>query len=201
MLQMATTANDTDDEDEPYHSAFTFLQIENVQTSDFVFTQAANGHNIIPHTWILLDSQSTISVFRNRDLLTNIRPSKKTLRVHTNGGTQMSNEVGHVQNFGDVWFNTNSLANILSMAKVCRILMDTSVKAAINVHRKDGSIMKFKEYKLGLYYYDTGNPSQEQTNDTRDSHDYLFLNTVANNKAHYTRREIEGADKRLGPYT
>jgi hypothetical protein len=26
----------------------------------------------------------------------------------------------------------------------------------MNVHRKVGTIMKFKEYKSGLYYYDAG---------------------------------------------
>jgi hypothetical protein len=60
----------------------------------------------------------------------------------------MSSQVGTVKNFGDVWYNADSLANILSMAavrKVCRITMDTSVEAAMNVHRKDGSIMKFRD--------------------------------------------------------
>ena len=67
-----------------------------------------------------------------------------------------------MKNFGDVWFNENSLANILSMAavrKMCRITMDASVEASINVHRKDGTAMKFKEYKSGLYYYEAGKPA------------------------------------------
>jgi hypothetical protein len=105
--------------------------------------------------WILLDSQSTVFVFKNQHLLSNVQPSTSNLRVHTNGGVQISSQMGTVKNFGDVWFNTDSLANILSMAavrKVCRITMDTSVEAAVNVHRKDGTIMKFKEYKSGLYY-------------------------------------------------
>jgi hypothetical protein len=37
--------------------------------SEISFTQADTGHNIIPNTWILLDSQSTVSVFKNRKLL------------------------------------------------------------------------------------------------------------------------------------
>ena len=178
MLQMA--------DDEP-----------NSYQSEFSFAQAATGHNLIPHTWILVDSQSTVSVFKNRRLLSNIRLSFKTLRVHTNGGTQTSTEMGTVKNFGDVWFNTNSLANILSMAhvrKVCRITMDTSLEAAITVHRQDGSHMKFREYQSGLYYFDTAAPTT-QPNLTSLSQDYLFLNTVAINKGAYTRREIEGADK------
>jgi hypothetical protein len=115
-----------------------------------------------------------------------------------NRGTQTSNQIGSVPNFGDVWYNTKSLANILvSMAEVrrngCRITMDTAVEAAMTVHRSDGSLMKFNEFKSGLYYYDT---KQEQTNlSSNDDTDYLFLNTVADNKKNYTQREIEGADR------
>jgi hypothetical protein len=113
----------------------------------------------------------------------------------------MLTEVGHVNNFGDVWFNTNSLANILSMAevrKVCRITMDTSIEASMNMHRKDGTIMKFKEYQTGLYYFDTGKP--RLSNVTSPGQDYLFLNTVAENKRTYTWRKIEGADKARALY-
>jgi hypothetical protein len=101
--------------------------------------------------------------------------------------------MGTVRNFGAVWFTTESLANILSMAevhKVCSITMDTSVEASMDVHRRDGSIMKFREYKSGLYYYGTGQPTAPN-NHSSSPNNYLFLNTVAENKATYTRREIE----------
>jgi hypothetical protein len=136
MLQLTSTAGDDDD---TYVSGVTFLNAR--EPDAFIFAQAP--HNMIPHTWILLDSQSTVSVFKNRNLLTNIRPSARTLRVHTNGGTQTSNQIGTVPNFGDVWYNTKSLANILSMAEVrrngWRITMDTAVEAVMTVHRSDGS--------------------------------------------------------------
>jgi hypothetical protein len=66
---------------EPYESAFSFAQLghEDTVTEGFLFTQAANGYNIIPSTWILLDSQSTVPVFKNRNLVTNIRPSPRQL--------------------------------------------------------------------------------------------------------------------------
>jgi hypothetical protein len=109
----------------------------------------------------------------------------------------MSTQMGHVKNFGHVWSNPDSLANILSMAKVrkvCRITMDTSVKPAMSVHRRGGSIMKFNEYKSGLYYFDTAAPKTPNST-SLDVNDYLFLNTVEQNKQAYTRREIEGADR------
>jgi hypothetical protein len=57
--------------------------------------------------------------------------------------------------------------------------------------------MKFTEYASGLYYFDTAAPVPSvSTNVT--SHEvtnYLFLNTVANNKQAYTRCKIKGADR------
>ena len=72
---------------------------------------------------MLLDSQSTVSVFKNSNFLTNVRRSNSQLNVHTNDGTQISNVI-----------------------------------------------------------------------------DYSFVSTVANNKAQFPRREIEGADKARALY-
>ena len=104
--------------------------------------------------------------------------------------------VGDTKNFGTVWCNPNSLANIFSLAAVRKlrcITMDTSVEAALCVHRSDGSIMKFIEYGSGLYYHDAA--AAVQPNSNEKVIDYSFVSTVANNKAQFPRREIEGADK------
>jgi hypothetical protein len=178
--------------EEPWPGEFTFLNvaIEHNQ-SDFQFPPAPRSSD----SWILLDSQSTVSVFKNRRLLSDIRGAKHKLRVYTNGGIQINSEIGTVRNFGDVWFNPASLANILSMSavsKVCRITMDTSVENALHVHRANGTIMTFKEFKSGLYYYDAAAVQDNHSSQQVDA--YLFLNTVASKKAQYTRREIEGAE-------
>jgi hypothetical protein len=154
----------------------------------FMLAQGVSG---IDPTWILLDSQSTISVFRNPDMLTNIRRSGHVLRAVTNGGHQDSDLVGDFPNLGKVWFNAASIANILSLAavrKVCRITMDTSDEAAMVVHRLDGSKMKFMEHECGLYVY---NP----TNDSSAPVDaYTMLTTVAAQKQLYTPRDVQKAD-------
>ena len=70
--------------------------------------------------------------------------------------------------------------------------MDTAVEPAMIVHRTDGRLMKFVEFGNGLYFHD---PSRT---------DYVFLNTVDDNKSMFTPREIASADaaiilhKRLG---
>ena len=84
---------------------------------------------------------------------------------------------GDIPNYGTVWYSDNSMANILSMAavrKICRITMDTSVEVCVNVHRKDGSIMKFKEYHSGLYYYDAS-PKNKINTTNDDVNAYCFV--------------------------
>jgi hypothetical protein len=68
-----------------------------------------------------------------------------------------------------------------AVRKVCRITMDTSVDAAMNVHRKDGTIMKFKEYKSGLYYYNhenKGNGRDRADLDGKCTRGALFMPTT-----------------------
>jgi len=94
-------------------------------------------YDLIPPSWVLLDSQSTVSVFRNKHLLSSVRDSDHSMKVFTNGGTQTSSMVGEVRNFGTVWYNPNSLANILSLAEVrkkFRVTMDSAIEAALCVH-------------------------------------------------------------------
>lgn len=56
---------------------------KDVIVSQFTFTQfaLAQAANFIPKSWILLDSQSTVSVFNNPAFLTNIRTSGTTLQA------------------------------------------------------------------------------------------------------------------------
>ncbi|KAI2499682.1 Reverse transcriptase (RNA-dependent DNA polymerase) [Fragilaria crotonensis] len=155
-----------------------------------VMMTQAEERGIDPN-WILLDSQSTISVFRNKDMLCNVRRSPHILRAITNGGHQDSSMIGDFPNLGPVWYNERSIANILSLAdvrKVCTVTMDTSKQPAINVKRKDGSIMSFVEHPSGLYVYD-GNqhPNSSVTA-------YTLVSTVADQKKLFSRRQIEAAD-------
>jgi hypothetical protein len=127
-------------------------------------------------------------------MISDIQPSAHTLRVQTNGGYQDSNMKGVFKNLGPVWFNCDSIANILSLAevcKVCRVTMDTEFEPAMCVHRRDGSLMRFTEHPTGLYVFDSASPSNS-TNTTVSA--YTFLSTVTENKKLFTRREIDNAD-------
>ena len=71
----------------------------------------------VDQNWILLDSQSTHSIFSNGSLLTNIRHCGHTgLRMYSNGGSQHTVMIGDYEPLGlTVWYNKDSLANILAM--------------------------------------------------------------------------------------
>ena len=158
------------------------------EETQVMFTQITTT---VPENWVLLDSQSTVCVFRCNKYLNNIRQSDKRLRLITNGGEQISTLVGDLPNFGTVWYNPNSLANILSMADVrkrCRITMDSEKEAAILGHRTNRSVMKFSEFNSGLYYYDADKHSNPTVNN------YCFTQTVEKNKKMFHHREIEGAE-------
>jgi hypothetical protein len=102
----------------------------------------------------------------------------------------VSREVGDIKNFGTVWYNPESLANILSLAEVrkkCRVTMDTDVEPAMYVHRPNGRIMKFTEFANGLYFH---NPREHAA-------DYTFVSTVDQNKRMITARKVLDADAAL----
>ena len=159
--------------------------------TQYAFMLAQSSNTGIDPDSILLDSQSTISVFRNPRMLTNIQRSEHTLRTITNGGYQDSNLVGDFANLGEVWFKKNSIANILSLAdvcNVCRVTMDSGVERSMNVpHRLDRSIMKFVEHESGLYVYHPNVTNPSVTG-------YSMLSTVAAQKKLFTPRQIQDAD-------
>ena len=152
---------------------------------------------IDPH-WILLDSQSTISVFKNKEMLTNVRRSPHTLRAITNDGHQDSEMVGDFPNFGQVWYKPASIAIILSLAdvsKVCRVTMDTTTERAMCMHRLDGSVMRFKEHPLGLYVFATSGSNQQVT-----AYTTLSTGVLAEQKKLFSQREIKAADRARSLY-
>lgn len=158
-----------------------------------VTTGEQQSFGSIPKHWILLDSQSSISVFNNPHMLTDIRVSPQHIVVKTNGGIQTSTLIGNLKNLGQVWYNPDSIANILSLAdvsRVCRVTMDTNVTPEMVVHKLDGTTMRFKQHNGGLYIYD---PHDTQHHCTSHA-PCTLLQTVFSNKVRFSNREIESAD-------
>ena len=95
------------------------------------------------------------------------------------------------------YFNKDAIANILSMTNgsvLYRVTQDTAISDSIFVHIDDDHTVPFKRCSRGLYAFDTASPLLA-TNTSLDNNHVTFFSTVSENKAFFTRREIEGSDK------
>jgi hypothetical protein len=91
------------------------LLMAGVTDGDFDSQEGQDGR--LPKTWILLDNQSTVDVFYNRDLLTNIRTGNSSMDIHCNAGVATTNMVGELAAYGTVWYHPSGIANILSLSR------------------------------------------------------------------------------------
>jgi len=139
----------------------------------------------IPKSWILLDSQSTVDVFSNKKLITNIRESKRVLTLHCNAGKVSVTQKGDLCGYGTVWYYPDGIANILllyNVQKKHRITFDSADGTGFTVHKEDGSTCVFKPSKKGLFYSDVKS-------------DVVLINTVDSIKNKYTVKEYSNACK------
>jgi hypothetical protein len=178
-------------------------------TSGKNFTQAAYSMaqtpkhfpDGIPNHYVLLDSDSSVSIFNNAAMLVDIHDVETPLVLESNGGGhQVTHQMGTIPDFGKVWFNENSIANILSLAdvrKARRVTMDSSDDTAFHVHKPDGfGYTRFEEHPSGLYLHDSTKPVVPYAEIKNDEFvGYSYLQTVADNKKLFTKRQIESADK------
>jgi hypothetical protein len=157
----------------------------------------ANG---IPDHYVLLDSDSTVSIFCNPNLLVDIHEVDVPLYLETNGGGyQVSTQMGTVPDFGPVWYNPESIANVLSLAQVRRlrrVTMDSDSSPAFHVHKLDGSgTTMFTKHESGLYLYDASMPIGDPNDTNASIFAYSCLQTVAHNKTKFTARQVDAADE------
>ena len=75
---------------------------EDEDTLGFNFMQQQEITSL-PDTSVLIDTGSTVSVFKNKEVLRNITKSASALRAHTNGGFQDSTLQGYLPGFFKVW--------------------------------------------------------------------------------------------------
>ena len=81
-----------------------------------------------------------------------------------------------------VWYNTSSLANILSLAavrKLYRVTMDTVQGAAMHVHVPETNVISFAEMLNGIYCHNAESPNYCTHKLNNHVSAYSFVNKVA----------------------
>jgi len=147
----------------------------------------------VDHTNILLDTGSNCSVFNNQEYVRNIRHSELLLSAQNNGGELVSTHVGDLPGFFEVWYNPDSIMNILSFDQVkdrYRVTLDSAETSAIPVHLGQDKKLLFTPKGNGLYLL--SNISVLTTN--KNIMCYTNLSLVSENKSMFTRRQIQGAE-------
>jgi hypothetical protein len=67
---------------------------------------------------ILLNNQSTVSLFCYHKMVRNIRRVDKELVLQTNAGTLVTDMKAEVPQYGDMWYHPDAITNIFSFAEI-----------------------------------------------------------------------------------
>ena len=105
----------------------------------------------------MLDSESTVHAFCNRNLVERVWTSEESMTLVTNGGeidTQMKCAIKRLDPNQTVWFHPEYITNVLSLAllkKQFRITYDSTKGGAFVVHRPGKENMHFHCYSNSLH--------------------------------------------------
>jgi hypothetical protein len=122
------------------------------------------------------------------DLREVIHKSTTSMILKSNSGTMVVTPKATMLGYNkDVWFSTRVITNIIALSNLIqqyRITYDSDDKMFV-VHRESQGKpnIEFCMHKCGLHYYDP-----------RNGNHLAFVNTVSENKEHFTKRQIKGAE-------
>ena len=144
---------------------------------------------------VILDSGSTISLFKSKHLVTDIRDTKDKIQLETNGGTRIVDKEGQIKDFGKVYFNEDGIVNIFAvkdLIKRHRVTYDSNNEDAFIVHIGNQPI-KFRANQQGLYVFNFPNSYMNYV-DNKNTKE-VCLQTNATSVEGYTKRQVERADR------
>ena len=144
--------------------------------------------------WILLDNESTASIFCNKNYLLDIKEGKEKLVLWTNGGKLVTKMTAIVPGYPKrVWYHPEAITNIFAFHKMeefyC-ITYNTNQKKAFIVYW-DNDVVEFKKSSNGLYFYQ---PKETfKTSKIDKNQELSMLNTISENKEFFTPQQISRA--------
>ena len=174
--------SDSDDEDEEGSNFFTYT---NTKTMRKAYTLHNSGQLDLRNV-ILLDSESTMDLFCNKDFVENIRESNSKIKILTIGGSMTTSQKVDIPGYRSVWYSPKAIANIYSLAKInkyFRVIYDSDNDDGFVVNRTKAGLptLYFTEHPSGLHIYD---PRQDHQ---------LFLQTVQGNMEGFTKQQLARA--------
>ena len=116
-------------------------------------TSKVSGRFRLAPNHVLLDNQATVGIFKERGLLFDL--TKSTTRAHitgVGGESLVTDTVGTVTDFGQVYYNPRATANILSFAAVEKLYkIEYHSGSDFSVYVSPGRTYVFKLIGDGLY--------------------------------------------------
>jgi hypothetical protein len=138
-----------------------------------LFKQAGSSIKLELKELILLYSQSTMDLFCNSVLVSNISKSRSNMQLKSNGGTMVVTRKAMMEGYNKtVWFSTRAITNIIALFNLIdqyRVTYDSDDLMCV-VHRESESKpnMEFKMHKSVLQYYEP-----------RKEHHMTFVNIIS----------------------
>ena len=134
---------------------------------------------------VMLDSGANCGIFKNAQLLTNLKETDCTVTISGIGGKLTTNIVGIFNGTSEVFYHAEAIANILSQSQE----RDNGATIIYN-SEQDNYAVSYAGYNTllfqrvgGLYFYDASDPK------------VLANNTVRENKLKYTKRQVKKAEE------
>eukprot|EP00957_Ditylum_brightwellii_P057136 4329880-Ditylum_brightwellii.AAC.1 len=146
-LECTDIAMETDGTNEPYTQG------------DFIITDISKvGRKIhkrgqLSKNWILFDSQSTVSIMSNANIVTNIRKAPTRLYMGTYAGEALTELICDFGGWGTTWFHPTGIANIIALheaKETWRVMYNSKGGTTFVIHQADHHIL-FIESDNGLY--------------------------------------------------
>ncbi len=140
-------------------------------------------NELIDNRDILCDNQSTVNVFSNKSLLTNLRTIPEGVTITGVGGSIWTNTVGDHYLFGTVYYHPEGVANILSFAD-----MRERYQVTFN---PDGNYFRVNVTPRSAIYFHCEGKLYKY----RDRREVVnVINTVSDNMRQFTKQEVHGAE-------
>ena len=151
----------------------------------YMFAQANGRH--LNKWWLLLDSQASVNVICNPEMVSNIRrhPDGRRVEINCNAGKKTLDMIADMNGYGTVWFHKDGIANCLSLALISdmyRITLDTGIDQAFHIHRDNGTTRRFKRVSCNLYI-----------SDVSEKKEVMLVTTVKDKKLNYSGLDVRRA--------